>query len=232
MIHEPPLLTARRFFPRPTPAQLAAVAAATTGWLVDAQNGRGSLGPRIKPLFPHDPELNRCSGTVLTCWCGPDDNLALVAATALARPGHVIVAAADGFEGSAVCGDLLARMMKNKGIAGLVVDGAVRDIAGLREVGLPVFAAAVNPASCVRSGPGTVGLPIVVAGRAVQSGDLLLADEDGVVTVPLAEADAVLARLKEIEAAEAETLAEVRAGLQVPGWVEALLASERVRWLD
>jgi 4-hydroxy-4-methyl-2-oxoglutarate aldolase len=144
----------------------------------------------------------------------------------------VIVAAAEGFEGSAVCGDLLAGMMRNKRIAGLVVDGAVRDIAGLRETGLPVFASAVNPASCVRSGPGTVGLPVVVGGRAVASGDLLLADPDGVVTVPLAEADAVLARLAEIEAAEAETLAKVRSGLEVPDWVEALLASERVRWVD
>lgn len=232
MIHEPPLLTVRRDFARPNPAQLAAVAAATTGWLVDAQEGRGSLGPRIKPLFPRDPRLGRCSGTVLTCWCGPDDNLAIAAAAALARPGDVIVAAAEGFEGSGVCGDLLAGMMRNKGVAGLVVDGAVRDIAGLREAGLPVFASAVNPASCVRSGPGTVGLPVVVGGRSVQSGDLLLADEDGVVTVPLAEVDAVLARLEEVEAAEAETLAKVRAGLQAPAWVEALLASDRVRWVD
>ncbi|MCS6778688.1 MAG: 4-hydroxy-4-methyl-2-oxoglutarate aldolase [Geminicoccaceae bacterium] len=232
MIHEPPLLSVRRHFPRPSDAQLAAVAAATTGWLVDAQNGRGSLGPRIKPLFPGDPELGRCSGTVLTCWCGPDDNLALAAAAALARPGDVIVASAEGFEGSGICGDLLAGMMRNKGVAGLVVDGAVRDIAGLREARLPVFARSVNPASCVRSGPGTVGLPVVVGGRTVESGDLLLADEDGVVTVSLREADAVLTRLEEVKAAEAATLAQVKAGLQVPGWVEALLASDRVRWLD
>ncbi len=232
MIHEPPLLTVRRSFPRPTATQLAALATATTGWLVDAQDGRGSLGPDIKPVFPGDPKLARCFGTVLTCWCGPDDNLAIAAALALARPGDVIVAAAEGFTGSAVCGDLLAGMMRNKGVAGLVVDGAVRDLAGLREVGLPVFARTVNPASCVRSGPGTVGLPVVVGGRAVHSGDLLLADEDGVVTVPLAEADAVLARLAEIRAAEDATLAQVRAGLASPAWVEALLASDRVRWVD
>ncbi|MCS6878664.1 MAG: RraA family protein [Geminicoccaceae bacterium] len=232
MIHEPPILTVRRDFPRPTAAQLAAVAAATTGWLVDAQDGRGSLGPRIKPVFPDEPALNRCFGTVLTCWCGPDDNLALAAALAIARAGDVIVASAEGFEGSAICGDLLAGMMRNKGISGLIVDGAVRDVAGLREVGLPVFARSVNPASCVRSGPGTVGLPIVVEGRTIASGDLLLADADGVVTVPLAEADRVLARLEAIKQAENRTLAEVRAGLAVPGWVEALLNSDRVRYVD
>lgn len=232
MIHEPPILTVRRNFPRPTATQLAAVASATTGWLVDAQDGRGSLGPRIKPIFPDDPMRNRCFGTALTCWCGPDDNLALAAALALAQPGDVLIASAEGFEGSAVCGDLLAGMMRNKGLAGLIVDGAVRDLAGLREVGLPVFARAINPSSCVRSGPGTVGLPIVVEGRTIASGDLVLADADGVVTVPLAEADAVLSRLEAIKAAESRTLAQVRAGLTVPEWVEALLRSDRVRFLD
>ena len=99
-------------------------------------------------------------------------------------------------------------------------------------VGLQVFAAGINPASCVKSGPGTVGLPVVVGGRAVASGDLLLGDEDGVVTVPLAEADAVLTRLEAVKVAEAGLLEKVRGGLQVPASIEALLDSERIRHLD
>lgn len=229
MIEEPPLLTVRREFARPRPDQLEALSTATTGWVVDAQGGRAALGPAIKPVLPGAP---RCHGTVVTCWCGPNDNLAIFAALAVARPGDVIVAATEGFSRSGVCGDLLAGMMRNKGIAGLVTDGHVRDLAELREVDLPVFAAGINPDSCVKSGPGTVGLPVVIGGRTVCSGDLLLADEDGVATVPLAEADAVLARLAAVREAEAAMLAKVQAGLTVPREIEELIASPRVRHLD
>jgi 4-hydroxy-4-methyl-2-oxoglutarate aldolase len=151
---------------------------------------------------------------------------------ALARPGDVIVCATEGFEHGAVCGDLLAGIARNRGVAGLVTDGVLRDGAGLRDMGLPVFARGITPNSCVRSGPGAVGLPVVVGGRAVAAGDLVLADEDGVVTVPLAELAAVATRLDEVKAGEAAMLAKVKGGLAAPPWVEALLASERVEWLD
>lgn len=229
MIEEPPLLTVRRNFERPRADQVEAVGAATTGWIADAQQGRGGLGPSIKPVL--DGAL-RCHGTVVTCWCGPNDNLAIFGALAIARPGDVIVAATEGFSHSGVCGDLLAGMMRNKGIAGFVTDGHVRDLEGLREVGLPVFAAGINPDSCVKSGPGTVGLPVVIGGRTITPGDLLLADEDGVETIPLAMASEVLARLEAVRTAEAGLLAEVRGGLEVPASITALMASERVRYLD
>lgn len=232
MITDPPLLTVARNFKRPTTRQLEAIATANTGWLVDAQQGRGSLGAPVKPVFPHDPKMNRCHGTVLTCFCGPDDNLALAAAVSLAKPGDVIIAATEGFAASGFCGDLVAGMMRNRGIAGLVTDGLVRDIAGLREVGLPVFAAGVNPNSPVRNGPGTVGLPIVLGGRMVSSGDLVFADEDGVVTVPLAQADAILAQLETIKTLEAAMLAKVKAGLDSPPWVEEILRSDRTVYVD
>lgn len=232
MIHDPPLLKVRRSFARPDAAQLAAIADANTGWLTDAQFGRGSLGPTVKPIFPTDPRLNRFHGVALTCHCGPDDNLALAAAASLAKPGDVVIVAAEGFAHSGLCGDLLAGMMKNRGVAALVSDGMFRDIAGLRDVGLPVFAAGIDPNSCVRQGPGTVGLPIVVGGRPIDSGDLVFGDEDGVVTVPLANIDAVLAQLALVKAGEAETLAKVKAGLDSPPWVEALLRSDRVVYVD
>ena len=168
----------------------------------------------------------------MTCWCGPNDNLAIFGALAVARPGDVVIAATDGFSGSGVCGDLLAGMMRNKGIAALVTDGHVRDLAGLREVGLPVFAAGINPDSCVRSGPGTVGLPVVIGGRQISSGDLVLGDEDGVATIPLANAKAILARLEAVKVAEAKMLAAVKGGLQIPDWLEELMASSKVRGTD
>ncbi len=232
MLEEPALLTVSRNFARPSKAELEAVAAASTGWLVDAQDGRASLGARIKPVLPGNDGLTRCSGTAVTCWCGPNDNLAIFGALAVARPGDVVIAATDGFSGSGVCGDLLAGMMRNKGIAALVTDGHVRDLAGLREVGLPVFAAGINPDSCVRSGPGTVGLPVVIGSRQISSGDLVLGDEDGVATIPLANAKAVLARLEAVKAAEGKMLAAVKGGLQIPDWLEELMASSKARGTD
>lgn len=232
MLKDPPLLRARRQIARPDAGLLAAFRDAMTGWLVDAQDGRGALAAAIRPLFPAEPGMGRCCGPALTCACGPDDNMALAAAVALARPGDVIVCSTEGFEHGAVCGDLLAGIARNKGVAALVTDGMLRDGAGLREAGLPVFARGITPNSCVRSGPGSVGLPVVVGGRAVASGDLVLGDEDGVVTVPLAELARVRERLELVKAGEAEMLAKVRAGLAALPWVEALLASDRVEWLD
>src|SRR5690349_21506995 len=174
MLHEPPLLTLARSIPRLQGAELEAFGDAITGWLADAQAGRGALDAAIKPLAPELPGTRRCLGGALTCWCGPNDNLALMAAVTLARPGDVIVAACEGFAGAGMAGDLVIGMAKNRGVAGLVTDGMVRDRDGIVAVGLPVFCRGVTPNSCVRSGPGTVGLPVTVGGVTVRSGDLVL----------------------------------------------------------
>jgi 4-hydroxy-4-methyl-2-oxoglutarate aldolase len=89
----------------------------------------------------------------------------------------------------------------------------------------------VTPNSCVRSGPGTVGLPVIVGGVAIESGDIVVGDRDGVVVVPRARLDAVLTRLEAVRKAEAALEAKVAGGLTVPSWIEELLGSERIRWV-
>jgi 4-hydroxy-4-methyl-2-oxoglutarate aldolase len=99
-----------------------------------------------------------------------------------------------------------------------VTDGCVRDIPGITAVGLPCFAVGVTPNSPAREGPGTVGFPVVVGGVAVATGDIVLGDQDGVVVVPHARIDAVIARLAVVRAAEADLEARVKTGLRVlPG---------------
>jgi len=225
MIKDPPLLTLRRDFPRPDPAQVAAFAGVPTGYVVDALGGRGALDYRIKPLLPVAAPL---VGVAVTCHCGPADNLALFGALAVARPGDILVAATDGFTATAVTGDLLLGMAQNRGLAGLVTDGLARDLAGIRAVGLPIYGAGLTPNSPVRNGPGTVGLPVVVGGVAVEAGDILIGDEDGVVAVPRGRIAAVLARLTQVRAAEAALQAKVKAGLQVPDFIQSILDSDRV----
>ena len=225
MIKDPPLLTVRRNFPRPSASDVAAFAGVPTGYAVDAMGGRGALDYRIKPLAPATSVLG---GVAVTCQCGPADNLALFAALAIAQPGDILIAATDGFAATAVTGDLLVGMAKNRGIRGLVTDGLARDVAGILAVGLPVYCAGITANSPVRNGPGSVGLPVVLGGATVASGDLVIGDNDGIVIVPRDQIAMVLTKLPDIRAAEAALEAKVKGGLEVPDFIQAILDSDRV----
>ena len=225
MIKDPPLLRIRRGFARPTDALLAQFAGVPTGYLVDAMGGGGCLDYRIKPLAEPSAVM---VGTAMTCHAGPADNLALFGALEAGRRGDILVAATDSFMGTAITGDLLLGMAKNKGIAGFVTDGVVRDLVGILGVGLPVYCAGLTANSPARNGPGTVGLPIVIGGVRIESGDIVVGDRDGVVIVPLAEAAGVVKKLAEVKAAEAGLEALVRGGLEVPDFVTAIIRSDRV----
>jgi 4-hydroxy-4-methyl-2-oxoglutarate aldolase len=229
MLEDPPLLTIRKAWARPSADKLARLKTVQTGQAVDAMDGRGALDAAIKPI---DPANCVILGPALTCETGPDDNLALIAAISLAQPGDIIVSASESFAGSAVFGDNLALMAKAKGVAGIVIDGMARDLAGLLPVGLPLFCRGITPNSGVRSGPGRVGFPIVAGGRTVRSGDVVIGDRDGIVTIPLDDLDALLPRIESILAAETETQAKIRSGFTNLGGIEDLLKSSRVRWME
>ena len=232
MIEDPPLLTVRRAIARPDSAQLAALQGVGTSLLVDLLGGAGALDQAIKPIGAADGLPFSFCGPAVTAGCGPSDNLAVFAALALAEPGDVIVAGTEVFRGAAVVGDLLLGMARNRQAAGFVTDGLVRDYAGILEVGLPVACTGISPNSPARSGPGRVNLPLAIGGLIVEPGDIVAGDRDGVVVVPRGRLDAVVAGLPALRAAEADLLAKVEAGLGVPDHIEALLASDNVRYLD
>lgn len=226
MIKDAPILTLRRDFARPDPALVARFAGVATGYVVDAMGGRGALDYRIKPAFP---VAGPVCGVAVTSDNGPSDNLALFGSLAVAGPGDVLVAATDACLSAAITGDLLIGMAKNRGVAAFVTDGLVRDLPGLKSVGLPIFAAGITPNSPARNGPGSVGLPVVVGGVRAESGDIVVADEDGVVVVPQGMAAEVATALDDVRAAEADLDAKVKAGLEVPEFIQAILDSDRVR---
>jgi 4-hydroxy-4-methyl-2-oxoglutarate aldolase len=226
VIEEPPLLTLRRNFSRPTAAQVKALAGMPTGWLVDALGGRGALAPAIKAVIPEQASF---CGVAVTCRAGPNDNMAVFGALEIAQKGDVVVAAADAYSHSAVVGDLLLGMLKNRGVVAFVTDGCVRDIPGIRLVGLPCFASGVTPNSPAKTGPGTAGLPIVVGGAAVSAGDVVLGDADGVVVVPHAVIDTVIAKLEDVKKAEAALEAKVKGGLERPDWLREMVEHGRVK---
>ena len=229
MIVDPPVLTIRANFPRPANSLVSAFAGAQTGNVVDAMGGSGALDFAIKPLEPASKVM---VGVALTCNCGPGDNLALFGAMSIAERGDILVAATGPFKGGAVTGDLMLGMALNRGIAGLVTDGLVRDVAGALAVGVPVYCAGVSPNSPARNGPGTVGEPVDLGGLRIESGDILIGDRDGVVVVPRARAAAVAEALGRVRTAEAALEAKIVAGLEIPEFVRAILNSDQVLRLD
>jgi 4-hydroxy-4-methyl-2-oxoglutarate aldolase len=229
MIEDPPLLTIKRRFERPAADIISAFSGVPVSQVVDAMGGRGALHHAIKPLSPAAATL---VGVAVTCQCGPSDNLALFGALDVAVRGDVIVAATDSFAGAAVTGDLVLGMARNKGVAGFVTDGLVRDVVGIEAVGLPVYCAGVIANSPARNGPGIVGFPVVLGGVTISPGDILIGDRDGVAVVPRVEARTVLARLAAIKAAEQDLDAKVRQGLEMPEFATVVLKSDRTRFVD
>lgn len=229
MIGDPVALTVRRRIPRPDAALLARFADAPTGFVTDACNGRGCLDHRIRPL---EPAMRLC-GPALTALCGPGDILAAMAALDYARPGDVIVIAALGDDGAAKIGDLWAAQAKKLGVAGVVCDGLVRDIAGLLRAGLPVFALGWCPNSGFKNGPGAVNATVSCGGMTIAPGDIVCADRDGVVAVPLAEAAAIAAQLELVRRKEAQAEAKLARGDALAFWErEALEQRGALRFLD
>jgi 4-hydroxy-4-methyl-2-oxoglutarate aldolase len=217
MIEEPPPIVFAAV-ERPPAELVERFRGAPTSFVVDAMGGTGALDWRIKPLVGRS-----LVGVALTCDCGPVDNLAFMAALAECRPGDVLVVATGGYVGAAVTGDLLIGVAHNRGAAGFVTDGLVRDLDDLETIGLPVFAMGVTPNSPQRRGPGTVGLPVVCGGVTIASGDVVVGDRDGVVVVPRARIAETLDSLEHVKAIEAATLERVRGGLkELPVDVPAL----------
>ena len=226
MIDDPPILTIRDTIARPDPAKVAALAGAQTGHLVDCMNGRGALDYQIKPL---DPTNAAFCGPAITAFAYPADNLAVFGAMQESQTGDVIVVANDGFTRTALIGDLVTGMMRNKGVVAFVTDGLARDRAGIVASGLPTFAAGISPNSPAKTGPGSVNFPVTVGGVPVSPGDVIVGDADGVVVVPQAMLDTVIERLAQVRAAEASAEAAVKAGATTTAGAARILASNQVK---
>jgi 4-hydroxy-4-methyl-2-oxoglutarate aldolase len=208
MIGDPTKLVIRAKFPRVSSAELAPFRERSTSFVVDAMDGRGAMDHAIKPLDP----ASRFVGSALTARAGARDNLAALAALDLIEPGDVLVISAQSFVGTATLGDNMAKIAQLRGAAAVVTDGMARDAAEIVELGLPVFCRGVTPNSAFPSGPGEVGLPIAIGEVAIDAGDLVMGDRDGVVVVPRIRLAAVTARLEAVAAKEAEMHAKVVSG--------------------
>lgn len=175
---------------------LLAQQAAST--VYEAAGQSGALASYIRPLHPG----TRLFGRALTVRCQPGDNLTLHAAVAAAQPGDVIVADAGSFTEAGHWGEVLTVAAMQRGVAGLVIDGAVRDVAAAAKRGFPVYSHGVCMKAAVKVVMGTLQERIICAGALVYPGDLVLGDDDGVVVVRPDRAEEVLTAAQARENAE------------------------------
>jgi 4-hydroxy-4-methyl-2-oxoglutarate aldolase len=232
MIEDPPILKIKRPNQRPTQDQIDAFQGVPTGFVADAMDGYGALHANIQPLGAGQGLLLSAAGPALTAHNGPADILANMAALNFIQPGDVLVSCVDGFQGCATVGDRITGMAKNCGAVGFVTDGPMRDFEGVAKVGLPSWCTGLNPNSPFAKGPGSVGFSINIGGRQIETGDMIVADRDGVVVVPFAKITTVIARLEQIKALEYALDKEVEEGLKVPQAILDMLDSDQVAYVD
>jgi regulator of RNase E activity RraA len=151
-------------------------------------------------------------GVAVTVNARPADNLMIHKALEVAMPGDIIVVCTNGNTTSAVFGEMMGHTAAGAGLGGVVIDGAIRDVTGLRSLGLPAFSRTVTPGACDKDGPGEINVPIACGGTVVMPGDIVVGDEDGVVVVPREDGAAVLDLVRTLESNEKKRIEAIRNG--------------------
>lgn len=165
----------------------------STANVSDIQGRQQTMHSSLRSLYASMP--NVC-GPAITVKARPGDNLMAMKAIELADPGDVIVISSDGESNLSVWGGIMSTMARRRGIAAVVTDGVVRDTVQTRDTGLPVWCAGTTPAGPTKDGPGQINMPVTCGSVIVFPGDLVFADEDGVVVIRRAEVEDVLERAK------------------------------------
>jgi len=189
-----------------------------TSTIADAMGRFGFMDPGVQSRTGRS-----LCGLAVTVNCRPGDNLMVHKAIQVAEPTDVLVVRTGGNVTNAVFGELMAKAAFACHLGGVVVDGAIRDVDGIRRLGLPAFSRSISPGACDKDGPGEVNVPISCGGTVVAPGDIVVGDEDGVVVVPRDHAREVLEAVAHVLDRERSRAAEIEAGHIVRGDVDELL---------
>lgn len=168
-------------------------------------------------------------GTAFTVKTRPGDNLYVYRALQEIAPGDVLVVDAGGGLDNAIVGDLLQFYARSRGCAGFVVDGAIRDVAAFEADDFPCFAQGISHRGPFKSGPGHLGVPVSIGGQVVSPGDVVVGDEDGVVSFALADAERLVQAAQARKRDEEAIRAEIGSGVREQSWVAAFLEPKQPR---
>lgn len=185
----------------------------------DSMNRMAAAGARLRPMH----RSGGMAGVALTVRSRPGDNLMLQKAIDMAEPGDVIVCDAGGDLTNALMGELMLAHAVNRGVAGFVLNGAIRDVDAFLETNLPTFAAGVSHRGPYKHGPGEVNVPISIDGMIINPGDIVIGDSDGVLAVPMDDAEEVLRGTEAKNAAEAKQMKAISERTNDRSWVDETL---------
>jgi regulator of RNase E activity RraA len=192
--------------------------------LADVAGRRGALHGRIQALRPR----MKVAGTAFTVEVRPGDNLMIHAAMSMAKPGDVLVIDGKADLTAALMGTIMMTACKQLGIAGVVIDGAVRDTLEIDEMDFPVFAAGSNPNGPTKACPGRIGHPVTVGGVTVHAGDFVIGDADGVVVVEREKIASLLPLAEKKVADESARIAAIKQGDTAAKWLAGALRTAGV----
>ncbi|OOG42925.1 RraA family protein [Polaromonas sp. A23] len=192
--------------------------------LADVAGRRGAMHGRIRALRPD----MKVVGTAFTVDVRPGDNLMIHAAMSLARPGDVLVIDGKGDQTAALMGTIMMTACQKLGIAGVVIDGAVRDALEIEEMKFPVFSVGTNPNGPTKLVSGRIGHPVTVGGVTVNPGDFILGDADGVVVVEREKIESLLPLAAKKVQDETDRIAAIKRGDTAAKWLDAALRAAGV----
>lgn len=193
---------------RAEPAALPPLATAGSCTVYDAQGRTGVMEPLLRPVYAGAA----VAGSAVTVLCPVNDNWMMHVAMELCLPGDVLVVATQAGSADAVCGGLLAKAAVQRGVCGLVTDGAVRDVREFARLRFPAWSRGVCARGSLKNAVGSVNVPVVCAGQAVNPGDVVVADDDGVAVVPRQQVGEVVQAVAERQRAEEAVSRRLEAG--------------------